>query len=137
VFQAKNGDHRVLHGVYFILALRNSIMSLGQLDEGRSNVEIDQGVLRIWDSCGRLLVKVNRGPSRLYVLHLKIAQPICLATRKGDNAWRWHERFGHLHFKVLHQLGKDSMVHGMPVIKHPEQVCDTCITMKHRWCPFQ
>jgi hypothetical protein len=29
VFQAKNGDHRVLHGVYFIPALRNSIMSLG------------------------------------------------------------------------------------------------------------
>jgi hypothetical protein len=29
VFQAKNGDHRVLHGVYFILALCNSIMNLG------------------------------------------------------------------------------------------------------------
>jgi hypothetical protein len=29
VFQAKNGDHRVLHGIYFIPALRNSIMSLG------------------------------------------------------------------------------------------------------------
>jgi hypothetical protein len=47
VFQAKNGDHRVLHGVYFIPALRNSIMRLGQLDEGGSKVEIDQGVLRI------------------------------------------------------------------------------------------
>ena len=32
----------VLHGVYFIPALRNSIMSLGQLDEGRSKVEIDK-----------------------------------------------------------------------------------------------
>jgi len=42
VFQAKTGEHRVLHGVYFIPALRNSIMSLGQLDEGRSKVEIDK-----------------------------------------------------------------------------------------------
>ena len=29
VLQVKNGEHRVLQGVYFILALRNSIMSLG------------------------------------------------------------------------------------------------------------
>jgi hypothetical protein len=29
VFQAKNGEHRVLHGVYFISTLRNSIMNLG------------------------------------------------------------------------------------------------------------
>ena len=29
VFQAKTGEHRVLHGVYFIPALCNSIMSLG------------------------------------------------------------------------------------------------------------
>ena len=28
MFQAKTGEHRVLHGVYFIPALRNSIMSL-------------------------------------------------------------------------------------------------------------
>jgi hypothetical protein len=111
-------------------------MSLGQLNEGGSKVEIDQGVLRIWDRRGRLPIKVNRGPSRLYVLHLKIAQPICLAARKGDDAWHWHERFTHLHFEALHQLGKDSMVHGMPVIKHPEQFCDTCVTTKQRLHPF-
>ena len=38
MFQAKTDKHQVLHGVYFISALRNSIMSLGQLDEGVSKV---------------------------------------------------------------------------------------------------
>ena len=47
IFEAKTGKHRVLHGVYYIPALHNSIMSLGQLDEGASKVEIDKGVLRI------------------------------------------------------------------------------------------
>jgi hypothetical protein len=61
-------------------------MSLGQLDEGGSKVEIDQGRLRIWDRRGRLLVKVNRGPSRLYVLYLETTQPICLTARKDDDA---------------------------------------------------
>lgn len=47
LFEAKNSEHRVLQRVYFILALRNSIMSLRQLDEGGSKVEIKDGVLRI------------------------------------------------------------------------------------------
>jgi hypothetical protein len=38
VFVAKTGEHKLLHGVYYIPALRNSIISLGQLDEGGSRV---------------------------------------------------------------------------------------------------
>jgi hypothetical protein len=34
IFEAKTGEHRVLHGVYYILVLCNSIMSIDQLDEG-------------------------------------------------------------------------------------------------------
>jgi hypothetical protein len=33
--------------VYYILALRNSIINIGQLDENGSWVEIEDGVLRI------------------------------------------------------------------------------------------
>ena len=49
VFTAKSGEHRLLTGVYYIPALRNSIISLGQLDENGSRVEIKDGVMRIWD----------------------------------------------------------------------------------------
>jgi hypothetical protein len=35
IFAAKSGEHRLLTGVYYIPALRNSIISLGQLDESR------------------------------------------------------------------------------------------------------
>jgi hypothetical protein len=101
IFEAKTGEHRVLHGVYYIPALRNSIMSLGQLDEGASKVEIEDGVLRIWDRRKRLLVKVRRSANRLYILHLNATKPLCLTTRKVDEAWHWHECFSHLHFDAL------------------------------------
>jgi hypothetical protein len=116
--------------------LCNSIMSLGQLDKGGSKVEIEDGVLRIWDRCKRLLVKVHHSANRLYILHLNAAKSLCLTTRKDDQAWRWHERFGHLHFDALHQLAKDDMVRGLPVINHVSQFCDTCIITKHRRTPF-
>jgi len=88
LFEAKNGEHRVLHGVYFIPALCNSIMSLGQQDEGGSKVEIENGVLKIWDQHRRLLVKVRRGANRLYILHLTppslCASPRARMTKHGS-----------------------------------------------------
>ena len=46
--------------VYYILQLRSSIISIGQLDEHGSEVLIKDGVLRIRDQEQRLLAKVKR-----------------------------------------------------------------------------
>jgi hypothetical protein len=61
IFAIESGEHRLLTGVYYIPALRNSIISLGQLDESGSRVEINDGVMRTWDHHHRLLAKVTRG----------------------------------------------------------------------------
>jgi hypothetical protein len=61
IFAAESGEHRLLTGVYYIPALRNSIISLEQLDESGSHVEIKYGVMRIWDRHRRLLAKVTGG----------------------------------------------------------------------------
>jgi hypothetical protein len=81
-----SGEHRLLTRVYYIPALRNSIISLGQLDENDSRVEMKDGVMRIWDHHRRLLAKVTRGTNRLYVLNVQAAQPLCLAARRDDEA---------------------------------------------------
>ena len=132
VFTAKTGEHRLLTGVYYIPALRNSIIRSGQLDENGSRVEIEHGVQRIWDRHHRLLAKVNRGTNRLYVLHVQVAQPVCLAARRDDDSWRWHERFGYLNFEALKQLSNKEMVQGMSRIEHVEQFRDTYVLTKQR-----
>jgi hypothetical protein len=123
----------LLIGVYYIPALRNSIISLGQLDESGSCVEIKDGVMRIWD---RLLAKVTRGTNRLYVLNVQVAQTLCLAAHWDDEAWQWHERFGHLHFETLKRLSAKGMVRGLPNLDHVEQFYDVCVLMKQRQLPF-
>jgi hypothetical protein len=55
IFTAASGEHRLLTGVYYIPALRNSIISLGHLDENGSRVEVEHIVMRIWDPSRRLL----------------------------------------------------------------------------------
>jgi hypothetical protein len=70
IFATKSGEHRLLTGVYYIPALKNSIINLGQLDESGSRMEIKDGVMRIWDRHRRLLAKVTRSTNRLYVLNM-------------------------------------------------------------------
>ncbi|BAF27802.2 Os11g0199800 [Oryza sativa Japonica Group] len=135
-FTTKSGEHRLLTGVYYIPALRNSIISVGQLDENGSSVLVEHGVMRIWDRRRRLLAKVTRGTNRLYILSAQVAQPVCLAARRDGEAWQWHERFGHLHFEALKRLSAKEMVRGLPCLDHVEQLCDVCVLTKQRRLPF-
>jgi hypothetical protein len=132
IFAAESGEHKLLTGVYYIPALRNSIINLGQLDESGSRVEIKDGVMRIWDRHHCLLAKVTRGTNRLYVLNVQVAQALCLAARWDDEAWQWHERFRHLHFEALKRLSAKGMVRDLPSLDHVEQFCDVCVLTKQR-----
>jgi hypothetical protein len=70
------------------------------------------------------------------VVTLQIAQPVCLAARHGEDAWRWHARYGHLNLDALRRLSSRGMVHGLPAIEHVDQLCDSCLAGKQRRAPF-
>jgi hypothetical protein len=101
LFICKNGEYLTLPEVYFIPKLCNNIVSLGQLDEIGFDTHIRHGQLLLGDSDGRLLARVPRSRGRLYILHLKLARPVCLAMHGGEDAWRWHARYGHMHFDAF------------------------------------
>jgi hypothetical protein len=88
IFSGRNGEHKGLDGVYYIPKLRNSIISIGQLDKIGSKIHIEDGVLRIRDRESWLLARVPRSGNRLSVLRLEVARPVCLTTCRGDDAWR-------------------------------------------------
>ncbi|XP_072151353.1 uncharacterized protein [Setaria viridis] len=127
-FVCKNDELWSFSGVYFIPQLMTNIVSIGQLDEDGYKVDIDVGVIRIWESSGQLLVKVTRATNRLYVLCIKMATLSCLAVhgRDGEAAWRWHERFGHVNMAALRKLAREELVHGLPEIGQVDQLCEAC-----------
>jgi hypothetical protein len=124
----RNKEHRVLTEVYYIPSLRCNIVSLGQLEEAGCRVEIDKGVMEVFEreqpgAARGILIRAER-KNRLYVMKVNLTSPICLLTKMEQEAWRWHARFGHLNFKALRELGSKGMVEGLPQIKQIEQVCD-------------
>jgi hypothetical protein len=122
----KNGESRSFDRVYIIPHLTTNIVSVGQLDEIGYKIDID--MMKIREPGGVLLAKVKREANRLYLLHLKFAQPTCLAVRgRGDEvAWRWHEHFGHVNMVALRKLAREELVHGLPKIGQVGHLCETC-----------
>jgi transposase InsO family protein len=57
-------------------------------------------------------------------------------SKTEGTTWRWHARFGHLHFRALHTLSKRSMVRGLPGVERVEEYCDGCALGKQHRTPF-
>jgi hypothetical protein len=84
----KNGEHRALMNVYYIPWLDTNIINIGQLDESGWEAKIHRGLMQIRAEDGHLLAKIQRGPTRFYMLDLQIAQPVCLTAWVGEEAWQ-------------------------------------------------
>jgi hypothetical protein len=81
-------------------------------------VEINKGVLKVWDRRCRLLVKIHRGKNRLYILRSNVADGVCLGVRQGeDGDERWHAHYGHIDYDVLRQLSHQDMVIELPEVE--------------------
>ena len=59
-FQCKNDDQRLLTKVYYIPSLKSNIISLGQMIEEGSRVEIVDPFLKVYDRNRALLMKAKR-----------------------------------------------------------------------------
>jgi hypothetical protein len=88
--------------------------------------------MRIRDEQMQLLAKIRRSAGRLYVLDIGIAWPVFLAACAGEDAWRWHTRFGHINFEALQKMGREGLVRGLPILSQVDQVCEACLAGKHR-----
>jgi hypothetical protein len=135
--QCENGERRSFAGVYFIPWLTANIVSVGQLDEARYEVHIRTGKMDIREPGGRLLARIERKQSRLYVLDVNIAwRAACLSARVEADARRWHARLGHVNMPVLRRMVNQELVRGMPSLEQVEGVCEACMTGKQRRTAF-
>jgi hypothetical protein len=86
-YLCKNGERRSFAGVYFISRLMANIVSVGQLDEAGYEVHIRTGKMDMREPGGRLLARIERKQSRLYVIDVNIAwRATCLSARAEAEA---------------------------------------------------
>jgi hypothetical protein len=70
------------------------------------------------------------------LLNIANAWLVYLAMCTVEDAWRWHAHFSHISFGALHNMGREELVRGLPALAQAEQICEACLTGKHRRMPF-
>ncbi|KAJ9559933.1 hypothetical protein OSB04_005093 [Centaurea solstitialis] len=130
LFQGKLGQQRLMTEIYFIPALKNNIISLGQATEAGCDIRMKDNYLTMHDANNCLLMKVQRTPNCLYKIKLKIGVPICLHLRLSEDTWRWHARLGHINFASMKKMSKNGLVKGLPQFDHENQLCESCLVGK-------
>jgi hypothetical protein len=124
LFQGTFGDQWILFDVYYIPKLRSNLVSLGQLTEIGHRIVMDDDLIEVFEKRNdRTIMRIQRSLNRLYKIELKPTEPASFLTSMDDVSWLWHGRLGHVNFQSLKMLVEKEMVGGLPLIKHPDQVC--------------
>ena len=71
--------------------------------------------------------------SRMYKFShfLPYSQGNALLSHSNETNNLWHESYGHLKYRYIQELRKESMVEGLPTIKFSKGTCKECIVGKH------
>jgi hypothetical protein len=85
---------------------------------------------------GRLLMRVKRTANHLYLLTVKLPVTAYLLTCREAEAWRWHQRLGHLNFQAMKKMVKEELAWGLPDMAAMEHPCRACLAGKQRRSPF-
>ena len=128
-----NGLTQVITEVYFIPELRNNLLSIGQLQEKKLAILIQDDMCKIYHPRRGLIIQTEMSANRMFVVLASVISPTCLQATSEDNTQLWHCRYGHLNFKGLRTLLHRNMVRGLPMLKASSKVCDDCMVGKqHR-----
>ena len=128
-----NGLTQVITEVYFIPELRNNLLSIGQLQEKKLAILIQDDMCKIYHPRRGLIIQTEMSANRMFIVLASVISPTCLQATSEDNTQLWHCRYGHLNFKGLRTLLHKNMVRGLPMLKASSKVCDDCMVGKqHR-----
>ncbi|GJS95759.1 retrotransposon protein, putative, unclassified [Tanacetum coccineum] len=158
LFDCKNGDQRLLNENAYdevFLNEKKVIANLLQTSEPRvesdvwhhDNVasnhmtghrskfhELDKSVSgRVKFGDGLPIAIIEKG---LVLFDFKNGHSTCLLATRDEPAWLWHSRLGHVNFYSLRRLVEKNMASGVPMITHPNQVCEGCVLAKQTRIPF-
>lgn len=130
IVQSKDDQQTLISDILYVPNTRNNLLSLGQLLVKGFSIQMEDNHMKLFDQSGKLILKSLLSRNKTLKIELQIGEQKCLATLISDDNWKWHHRYGHLNFRSLSELKNKRMVHGLPEIELPKQLCVECCESK-------
>jgi len=135
-----NGFTQAISDVYFVLELKNNLLSLGQLQEKGLSILIQHGSCKIFHPKKGLIMHTDMKGNRMFYVIASTATKnlMCMQanTTSDQETHLWHCHFGHLNYKGLNTLTCKEMVIGLPPLKVQHRICGTCLIGKQQREPI-
>lgn len=108
-----NGFTHIVIEVFYVLELKNNLLSIRQLQEKGLTILIQNGSCKIYHPEKGLIIQTEMTANRMFVLLTMSLppKPVCFNTTIEDLANLWHRRYDHLSHKGLRTLQYKKMVH--------------------------
>jgi len=132
----KNDDHSYIADVYYVIAIKHNLLSIGQLLEKGYTLLMKNCNLTIEDYNGRLIAYVKMFKNRMFPINIQYAAAKYLSVITNNEERLWHLRLEHLNFTSLKMLVSKKIVKVMPHINHLDEVYESCVLSKHHRSSF-
>ncbi|KAM1484192.1 hypothetical protein EV2_037025 [Malus domestica] len=132
----KDGREEYIFDTYYIPGMKSNILSVGQLLQKGYIIHMEDMFLTLRNARRKLIARVQMSKNRMFPLKLNTRIGSCNIGVMEDKSWKWHLRFGHLHFNGLKLLSSGGMVRGLPQIEATRQVCEGCVLGKQTRLTF-
>jgi hypothetical protein len=145
-----NGFVQIITNVFYVLGLKNNLLSMGQLVEKGLAILIQQKTCKIYHSERGLIIEITMSSNRMFKLldqvqfkesseqvcfnsqSKKSSEQVCFKSSSEKNAMLWHNRYGHFSFTGLNLLQQKEMVIGLPNLNVSTKVCGDCLIGKQQ-----
>jgi len=132
-----NGLVQVIKDVYYVPDLSNNLLSIGQLQERKLKIVIEDNTCRIYHPIKGVIMDTKMSANRMFaILGRTTDAESCFQAITSEDTHRWHCRYAHLNFKSLKTLYSKNMVIGLPHIGEPTNLCEDCLMGKQKREPF-
>jgi hypothetical protein len=131
LFEGMSGDQWILFDVFYIPKLKSNLISLGQLLKIGHRIVMDDGLIEVSQkSTNRVIMRTAMTANGLFKIQLHPVEPVSFLASVNEESWLWHGRLGHVNSQSMRMLVEKEMAGGLPLIKHPDQVCHPCLAAK-------
>lgn len=133
-----DGFHHFVTEVFYVPELKNSLLSVGQLQEKGLATLIKSGMCKIYHPVRGLIIQTKMTANRMFVLlaRAQVKEASCFHAPAQDLSHLWHCRYGHLSHKGLRTLQYKKMVRGLPPLPTPTTMCTVCVIGKEHRDPI-
>jgi len=132
VWMVVNEIIHVITHVYYVLELKNNLLSIGLLQEKGLIITIQNNRCNVVHPKKGPVMEVNMSGNRMFVLIATMGAETttCFQVDLEDNFQLWHNRLGYLSYDGLKTLIFKQMVKGLSSIITPRNICAHCLAGK-------